>query len=161
MMMMPDNLDIELPAGWVASRRGGWHNPALAGYTGIIKPHRTGRGCGWAVYGAERRQIAGWHNARSPAAAAAAAERAAVNAAADRMAAAAGRQAWAAAAAERAAAELQAMLAPAPTGPLHQRAGLAALGWCSVCRRDLAGLRYCYGRIEDGGIAAYCPRCYR
>lgn len=159
--MMPDNQGIELPAGWVESRRGGWHNPALAGYTGIIKPHRTGRSCGWAVYGAGQRQIAGWHNARSPAQAAAAAERAAVSAAADRMAAAAGRQVGAAAAAERAAAELQAIVSPAPTGPLHQRAGLAGLSWCSVCGRDLARLRYCYGRIEGGGLVTLCPRCYR
>ena len=158
---MMDNLDIQLPTGWQPSRRGGWHNPDCAGYTGIIKPHRTGRSWGWAVYGAGRQQIAGWLNARSPAQAAAAAERAAVNAAAGRMAAAAGRQEGAAAVAERAAAELQAMLAPAPAGPLHQLAGLAALSWCSVCGRDLARLRYCYGRMDGGALIAYCPRCYR
>ena len=138
MMMMPDNADNGLPAGWVASRRGGWHNPdcAGAGYTGIIKPHRTGRSWGWAVFGAGQRQIAGWLNAQSPGQAAAAAERAAIAAAAE--------------------------LAGVGQPPPARRAGLAALGWCSVCGRDLARLRYCYGRMDGGGgLVAYCPRCYR
>ena len=150
---MMDSIE-QLPPGWVESKRGGWHHPALAGYTGIIKPHRDGTTCGWAVYGAGRRQVAGWLNARSPAQAAAAAERAAVNAAADRLDDSGAGLSRAAAGIEQAAAELQSMLAPAP-------AGLAALAWCSVCRRDLARLRYCYGRLEGGALIAYCPRCYR
>ena len=158
--MMLDNQGIELPAGWVASRRGGWHNPALAGLTGVIKQGRAGR-YGWAVYGRGEVPVAGWHNARSPAAAAAAAERAAVNAAAERMAAAAGRQQGAAAGMANAAAELQAMLPPAPTGPLHQRAGLAALSWCSICEKDTAAPARCYGMVNaDGELAALCADCY-
>lgn len=159
MMMMQDIQGKELPPGWLPSRRGGWHNPdcAGAGLTGVVKQGRAGR-YGWAVYGRGDSPVAGWFNARSPAQAAQAAERAAVNAAAERLAGAAGRQDDAAAAAERAAAELQAMLAPAPA---PAPAGVSALSWCSVCGRDLARLRYCYGRIEDGGLIALCPRCYR
>ena len=153
---MMDNQGIEqLPPGWVASRRGGWHSPdcAGAGLTGVIKQGRAGR-YAWAVYGRGAAPVAGWHNARSPAQAAAAAERAAVNAAADRLDDSGAGLSRAAAGIEQAAAELQSMLAPAP-------AGLAALSWCSVCRRDLARLRYCYGRIEGRALVAYCPRCYR
>lgn len=67
-------------AGWRRSKRGGWHNPNLHGYTGIVKP--VGGGAyGWAVYGPGRSLIAGWERTKDKNAAAAYAERAALKAA--------------------------------------------------------------------------------
>lgn len=156
-----------MPPGWVSSRRGGWHNPDCAGYTGIIKPHKSGRSYGWAVYGAGRRQIAGWHNARTPALAAAAAERAAIAAAAERMDGAGAALDRARAGMVNAGAELAAALkapaiaGPAPTGPLKAPAGLSRLRWCSICGKDTAAPARCYGMVNaDGELAALCADCY-
>ena len=142
-----------MPPGWVSSRRGGWHNPDCAGYTGIIKPRKSGRSYGWAVYGAGRRQIAGWLNAPTPAAAAAAAERAAIAAAAERMDGAGAALDRARAGMVNAGAELAAAL-KAP-------AGLSRLRWCSICGKDTAAPARCYGMVNaDGELAALCADCY-
>ena len=61
--------NFPLPPGWVASRRGGWHNSDLCGFTGIVKPHARGRSWGWAVFGPGRSLLAGWGTAYSPLAA--------------------------------------------------------------------------------------------
>ena len=137
--------DIQLPTGWVKSRRGGWHHPNLAGYTGVIKAHRNGRTYGWAVFGRGRQQVAGWHIARSPELAALAAERAALSAAGDRL--------------NSAAATLSSVAA---TLDISGPAGLTALAWCSVCHADTTAPTVAYALINpDGGFRAVCPRCYR
>ena len=147
-MMTQQPEQAGLPAGWVSSRRGGWHNPNLAGYTAVIKPHRNGRTYGWAVFGRGRQQVAGWLNARSPELAALAAERAALSAAGERL--------------NSAAATLSSVADNLDIGGRGGPAGLSRLAWCSVCRADTTAPAVAYALLNaDGEFRAMCRRCYR